>query len=70
MTDASIKKTASRIRIARRSKGLTQAVVASKAEISENHYAQIERGEKNPSTSVLLKIIDALDVASVDILGK
>jgi transcriptional regulator with XRE-family HTH domain len=65
-----VKRTANRIREARRAKNLTQVEVAKKAGISQNHYAQIERGEKNPTTSNFLKIIDAIGVTSADILGK
>ena len=70
MTDESVKRTANRIREARRAKNLTQVEVAKKAGISQNHYAQIERGEKIPTTSNFLKIIDAIGVTSADILGK
>jgi transcriptional regulator with XRE-family HTH domain len=67
---AIVERTAKRIRSVRRAKHLTQAEVAKRAGISETHYAQIERAEKNPSGSYLSKIIDALDVESKDILGK
>lgn len=72
MTDdkTSIARNASRLRKARLAKGLTQADVAKKAGISENHYAQIERGEKNPSITTFENIIDAIGVSSKEILGK
>lgn len=72
MTDdkTSIERNASRLRKARLAKGLTQADVAKKAGISENHYAQIERGEKNPSITTFENIIDAIGVSSKEILGK
>ena len=70
MTDESVKRTAKKLRAARRAKHLTQAGVAKKAGISTTHYAQVERAEKNPTTSVFLKIIDAIGVKSPDILGK
>jgi transcriptional regulator with XRE-family HTH domain len=66
----SIERTAARLRKARQGKGLTQAEVAKKASISENHYAQIERGEKNPSVSTFTSIIKAIGVSSTEILGK
>lgn len=66
----SIERTAARLRKARKASGLTQVEVAKKAGISENYYAQIERGERNPTTSVFLGIIKALGVSSKDILGK
>lgn len=72
MTDdkASIERTAARLRKARLSKGLTQAEVAKKAGISENHYAQIERAEKNPTVSTFRSIIKAIGVSSSEILDK
>ena len=63
-------KTAKRIQSARHSKRLTQAQVAKGAGISTNYYAQVERGEKNPATTLLIRIIDALGVSSKDIIGK
>jgi transcriptional regulator with XRE-family HTH domain len=47
---------------------MTQAEVAKKAGISENHYAQIERAEKNPTVSTFTSIIKAIGVSSADIL--
>lgn len=72
MTDdkASVERVAAKLRSARQAKGLTQAEVAKKAGVSENHYAQIERGEKNPTLSTFVGIIDAIGVSSVEILGK
>ena len=59
-----------KIRKARLQKKMTQVVVAQKSGISETYFAQIERGEKNPTISVISKIIDVLGVSSKDILGK
>lgn len=72
MTDdkASIERTADRLRKARQAKGLTQSEVAKKAGISENHYAQIERAEKNPTVSTFKSIINAIGVSSAEILDK
>lgn len=67
---ASIEQTAKRLRSARLAKQLTQAEVAKRAGVSENHYAQIERGEKNPTTSTFRSIIEAIGVSSTEILGK
>lgn len=66
----SIERTATRLRKARLAKNLTQVEVAKKAGISENHYAQIERGEKNPTISTFTSIIKALGVSSAEILGE
>ena len=65
-----IQDTAKRLRAARRAKKLTQAEVASKAGLSENHYSQIERGEKNPTTSSFRKIIKALGVTSKELFNE
>lgn len=62
-----IQDTAKRLRAARRDKKMTQADVAQKAGISENHYAQIERGEKNPTTSSFRKIIKAIGISSKEL---
>ncbi|HSX06837.1 MAG TPA: helix-turn-helix transcriptional regulator [Candidatus Saccharimonadia bacterium] len=72
MTDdkASIERTAAKLRKARLAQGLTQAQVAKKADISENHYAQVERGEKNPTVSTFQSIINAIGVSSSEILDK
>ena len=59
-----------RLRKARIAKGLTQLELADKANISVNHYAQIERGEKNPSVTTLANIVDVLDLTPNDILKK
>lgn len=67
---ASIKRTAKRLRKARRDKHLTQVEVAEKAGISETYYVQIEGAKKNPTTSVFKKIIKAIGVSSEEILGK
>lgn len=72
MTDdkASIERTADRLRKARQTKGLTQSEVAKKAGISENHYAQIERAEKNPTVSTFKSIINAIGISAADILDE
>ena len=63
-----IERTADRLRKARQSKGLTQSDVAKKAGISENHYAQVERGEKNPTASTLKNITSAIGIPASKIL--
>jgi len=70
MTDdkASIERTAARLRKARQAKGMTQAEVAKKAGISENHYAQVERAEKNPTVSTFKGILKAIGISSAEIL--
>lgn len=56
------------IKKARLSKNLTQLEVASKADISVNHYAKIERGEVQPTILTLEGILKAIGASSRDIL--
>lgn len=57
-----------RLREAREKQHLTQVEVAEKADISTNHYAQIERGEANASLETLESILKALNTKSSKIL--
>ncbi|OGE44068.1 hypothetical protein A3B45_05240 [Candidatus Daviesbacteria bacterium RIFCSPLOWO2_01_FULL_39_12] len=52
----------------RENKKMTQADVATKANITINYYARIERGEENPSFEILKGLATALKVKSSDIL--
>lgn len=52
----------------RKAKGLTQADVAEKAELSDRTYADIERGETTMRIDTLLKICVALNITPNDIL--
>ncbi len=55
-------------KIEREKKNLTQHEVAVKAEMNANYYAKVERGEKNPSSDVLLTIAKVLGLKSSQIL--
>lgn len=57
-----------KLREVREKHHLTQVEVAEKADISTNHYAQIERGEANPSIETFESIINALNTKSSKIL--
>lgn len=52
----------------RKNKGLTQAEVAEKAELSDRTYADIERGSVTMRIDSLLKICRALSITPNDIL--
>lgn len=52
----------------RENKKMTQADVATKANITINYYARIERGEENPSLEVLKGLTTALKIKSSEIL--
>ncbi|OGL21458.1 hypothetical protein A2707_05485 [Candidatus Saccharibacteria bacterium RIFCSPHIGHO2_01_FULL_45_15] len=68
MTNNSLQTIGRRLREAREKKHLTQSDVASGADISTNHYAQIERGEANASIETLESILKVLKVKSSKIL--
>jgi len=47
---------------------MTQAEVATKAGITINYYARIERGEENPSFEVIKGLTYALKIRSSELL--
>lgn len=57
-----------RIREARKKNGLTQAQLSGKAFISESYMALIELDKRNPSTDVVIKIAEALEVSADHLL--
>lgn len=60
-------KVAKRIKAIRLEKGLTQADVATKADLNTNHYAKVERGEIRPTVETYERIAKALKSKSSDI---
>ena len=68
MSDNSLHIIGRKLREVREKQHLTQSDVAEKADISTNHYAQIERGEANPSIETLESILKALNIKSSKIL--
>ena len=61
------KELGARLRQAREKIGLTQQQVADAADIDVSYYAQIERGEVNPSFDVLHNIAQTLKIKSLDL---
>lgn len=57
-----------KIRKAREKAGLTQQQVADQAGLNVSYYAEIERGEVNPSIDKLHDITRVLKLKSFDIL--
>ncbi len=57
------------IREIREQKGLSQEEVAQMSKISVTYYAGIERGEENPTISVVESICKALKVKSSEVLS-
>lgn len=51
----------------RKSKGLTQQVLAEKAEIDEKHLSRIENGKFFPTYSTLSRLLSALSVTVDDV---
>ena len=68
MSNTSLHIIGRKLREVREKQHLTQSDVAEAADISTNHYAQIERGEANPSIETLEAILKALNVKSSKIL--
>lgn len=61
-----VKELGHKLRTLREKARLTQAEVATKASISINYYARIERGEENPTWVKVEHIKKALGVKSLD----
>ncbi len=56
------------IRKIRLSKGWSQEALSFEAEVNKNYISDLERGARNPSLKILLKIANALDVNIVDLI--
>jgi transcriptional regulator with XRE-family HTH domain len=56
------------LRTIREGKSLSQEDVAKMSKISTTHYAGIERGEENPTFSVIGSICKALKIKSSEVL--
>ncbi len=61
---------ASGIRSIRQRKRMTVAALAAQAGLNKGYVSRIERGEKAPSISALLRIADALDVGVGHLFGE
>ena len=59
-----------KLKEAREKRNITQAEVATKAEIAINYYAMIERGEANPSLDKLHRIKKVLKVKWSDVFPR
>ena len=57
------------IRKERKNKKLTLKELGSKVGLSEQAIGQYERGDRTPSTEILIRIANALDVALIDLIG-
>ena len=52
-----------RIKMARIQRGLTQAQLAAKSDLTANFICLIESGKKNPSLRTLVRLAEVLDVS-------
>ncbi len=68
MSDSELKQLGKKIKEARLARGLVQSEVAEKAGTSANYFAQIERGEVNPSYTMLRSVAKALKIKLSDII--
>ena len=68
MTDQALKRIGNKLQVARKLKDLTQEQVADKVGISRSYYLQIENGERNPSSTVIMDIVRVLGVDIADVL--
>ena len=59
---APIERMAQRLKAVRAERGLTQQQLATRAGISGGYYARLERGEQDPTLSVIEKLAKALGV--------
>lgn len=66
-TDTTVK-IGENIKQARQKLGLTQAEVATKADLHVNYYARVERGEATATVETLQKIASVLEVTASEIL--
>ncbi len=53
-----------RIKAIRQDKNMTQTQLANKIFISESYMALIEMDKRNPSTDIIIKLADALNISS------
>jgi HTH-type transcriptional regulator, cell division transcriptional repressor len=58
-----------RLRELRKTRGLTQEALAEAADLSGNYISDLELGLKVPSLTILVRLSQALDVATTDLLA-
>ena len=58
-----------RLRDLRKERGLTQEALAEAADLSGNYISDLELGLKVPSLTILVRLSQALDIATPDLLA-
>jgi transcriptional regulator with XRE-family HTH domain len=64
----SMKTLGARLRVLRTERGLSQAQLAARAKLSNSYTARVERGEQDPTVSVLVRLAKALGVSPAELL--
>ncbi|HEX7150322.1 MAG TPA: helix-turn-helix transcriptional regulator [Thermoanaerobaculia bacterium] len=57
-----------RLRELRKARGMTQEALAESAELSGNYISDLELGRKVPSLTILVRLSQALDVGTPELL--
>jgi HTH-type transcriptional regulator, cell division transcriptional repressor len=57
-----------RLRELRKERGLTQEALAESADLSGNYISDLELGRKVPSLTILVRLSQALDVATPELI--
>jgi len=58
-----------RLRELRKARGLTQEALAEAADLSGNYISDLELGLKVPSLTILVRLSEALDIGTPDLLA-
>ena len=67
MSDIRFKQFATKLKIIRLSKNISQNKLSALAGIDNSYIGKIEKGDKSPSFKTILKLADALDVQIRDL---
>ena len=68
MTAKDLKQIGKNIKAARKNKGMTQAEMAKRCQITTNYYARIERGECKFTLTILKRMVKNLKTTASQIL--
>ena len=63
-----LKELGNKVRILRTSLGLTQAEFSTKVGVNKNYIGMLERGERNPSYLMLVKISNNIPIPLKDLI--
>ncbi|MFK7876111.1 MAG: helix-turn-helix transcriptional regulator [Paracoccaceae bacterium] len=69
-TDALLMRLGKRVRAARSARGMPRRVLSDVSGVSPRYLAQLESGQGNISITLLQRVVDALDLSLLDVLGE